>query len=69
MSALYLELQTYAGAPIDRAIDDACRVAHALSIPVQFTHNDIRLFAHPNDSPDRVFRKWQSERDAAPIPS
>lgn len=61
MSAIYLEVEVYAGQEIKGAIAGMVDVATRIGINVHTTFNDVRILARPNDDADAIHHSWDSE--------
>jgi len=69
MTAL-LTMEHLAGTSIERACEDACRVANLLSVGVQFSFNSVKCCAYPQGSSAHLAHRWQEElsrKDVGPI--
>ena len=60
MSAV-IKMDHLAGTGIERACEDACRVANMLGVGVEFAFNGVRCLAWPQGSSDDLADKWEKE--------
>jgi hypothetical protein len=49
------------GTSIERACEDACRVANRLNIDVEFVFNSVRCLARPDGSSAELANNWDRE--------
>lgn len=59
MSDLYADVKVYGGVPIERACEDACRLAIQWGITVHFTFNDVKCMAIPGGDPLVLKQNWE----------
>lgn len=58
-----LKVEMYGGCTIERACEDACRVANRLGIDVEFDFNGVRCLASPQGSSTLLAERQQAEQN------
>jgi hypothetical protein len=64
MSNLSIEVSVYGGIPIERACEDACRLATEWGITVCFKFNGVECMAIPGGDPRTLKLNWERAVDS-----
>lgn len=63
MSALYLQLHTFCGQPLEDGFREATRVATMLGLWVEVEINGIRTLVAPGDLPETLEKNWRKAHE------